>query len=37
MDLTEEKRDKMTMAGNKKNSENKTGDDSTETEKPEKL
>ena len=36
MDLTEEIREEMTMAG-KKNSENKTGDDSTETEKSEKT
>ena len=36
MDLTEDKSEEITMAGNKKNSENKTGTDSTETEKPEK-
>ena len=37
MDLTEEIREEMKMAGNKKRSEIKTGYDSTETEKPEKT
>ena len=37
MDLTEEIREKMTMDENIKKSENKTGDDSTETEKSEKT
>ena len=37
MDLTEEIREEMTMSGNKKISENKTGDDSTETENLEKT
>ena len=37
MDLTEEIREEMTMSGNKKISENKTGDDSTETENSEKT
>ena len=37
MDLTEEIREKMTRSGNKKISENKTGDDSTETENSEKT
>ena len=37
MYLTEEIREEMTMAGNNKNSENKTGDDSTETEKSDKT
>ena len=36
VDLTEEIREEMKMAGNKKISENKTKDDSTETEKSEK-
>ena len=37
MDLIEEIREVMKMSRNKKTSENKTGDDSTETEKSEKL
>ena len=36
MDLTEEKTEEITMLGNKQNSNNKTGTDSTETEKSEK-
>ena len=37
MDLTEEKREEIIMAGNIKKSDNKTGIDSTETEKSEKT
>ena len=37
MDLTEEIRKEMTISGNNKKSENKTGDDSTETENSEKT
>ena len=37
MDLTEDKREEITMTGNKKTSDNKTGTDSTETEKSEKT
>ena len=37
MELTKEIREEMEMAGNNKNSENKTGDDSTETKKSEKT
>ena len=37
MDLTEEIREEVTMSGDIKITENKTGDDSTETEKPEKT
>ena len=37
MDLTEEIREEMKMSGNKGISENKTGDDSTETENSEKT
>ena len=37
MDLTEENREDITMAENMKKSESKTGDNSTETEKSEKI
>ena len=37
MDLTEDKSEEITMAGNTKKSENKTGTDSTETKKSEKT
>ena len=37
MDLTEEIREELTMSGNIKITENKTGDDSTETENPKKT
>ena len=37
MDLTEEIREEITMIGNIKITENKTGDDSTETENSEKI
>ena len=37
MDLIEERREEITMAGNIKKSDNKTGTDSTKIEKSEKL